>query len=291
MGSFGEKLRREREMRKISLDEIATATKIGTRSLKALEDENFAILPGGIFHKGFVRSYARFLGLNEDDAVADYQAAVIEQPVSVKTIAAQSAMAKASRLAAQQASESCNTAGIVRAVGLFLLAVAAAFGGYESVRHGYLKALKRPSLHHQLKQQAQNPVTPALSPAEKPPQTTVAVPAPQVAALPVATPPVASSSIQSAPVGAPATVPTEFTVSIKTSEESWLSVTADGRRAFQRLFAANEEQSVTAKSKIQIKIGNPNGTEISLNGKLLAISGSLAHPRTVTVDASGLANQ
>ncbi|MGH8761150.1 MAG: helix-turn-helix domain-containing protein, partial [Burkholderiales bacterium] len=41
MGTFGQRLKREREMRGVSLDEIAQATKIGTRSLRALEDEDF----------------------------------------------------------------------------------------------------------------------------------------------------------------------------------------------------------------------------------------------------------
>ena len=52
MGSFGERLQREREMRGITLDEIAEATKIGTRSLRALESEEFDKLPGGVFNKG-----------------------------------------------------------------------------------------------------------------------------------------------------------------------------------------------------------------------------------------------
>ena len=70
--SFGEKLKREREKRKVSLDEIALSTKIGTRMLHALEEEKFEQLPGGIFNKGFVRAYARHLGLDEDQTVADY---------------------------------------------------------------------------------------------------------------------------------------------------------------------------------------------------------------------------
>jgi cytoskeleton protein RodZ len=282
MAGFGEKLRREREKKKITLDDIAAVTKIGTRSLKALEDENFSILPGGIFNKSFVRAYARFLGMNEEAAVADYLAAFNEQPVSVETIAAQSAMAKASRLAAEQASESPNRSGMYRAVGFLLLALAIAFSGYQAVRRGYFKALKRPSLHRQMKEQAQNQAASSATP------TTVTV-----EQHPVSAPPPAAAS-PSQPAVTPAAAvqtPAEFTVSIKTSEESWLSVTADGRRAFQRLFAANEEQTVTAKSKIEIKIGNPNGTEISLNGKPLSLSGSLAHPRTVTVDATGLANE
>jgi cytoskeleton protein RodZ len=93
LGTFGERLRREREMRGVSLDEIANATKIGTRSLKALEQEEFGKLPGGIFNKGFVRSYAKFLGMDEDQAVADYVIAAGE--------AEQSSDAVIERLAAE----------------------------------------------------------------------------------------------------------------------------------------------------------------------------------------------
>src|SRR5579872_144984 len=79
MGTFGERLRREREMRGITLEEIAHSTKIGTRNLRALEDEEFHLLPGGIFNRGFVRAYAHFLGLDEEQCVADYNAALAEK--------------------------------------------------------------------------------------------------------------------------------------------------------------------------------------------------------------------
>ncbi len=64
MASFGEKLRHEREMRGISLREIADATKISTRFLQALEQDRLDVLPGGIFPRAFVRQYATFLGLD-----------------------------------------------------------------------------------------------------------------------------------------------------------------------------------------------------------------------------------
>jgi len=60
---FGEHLRREREMRGVSLEEIAGATRISTRFLDALEKEAWDRLPGGVFNRGFVRTVARFLGL------------------------------------------------------------------------------------------------------------------------------------------------------------------------------------------------------------------------------------
>ena len=80
MGAFGDRLRREREMRGITLDEITESTKISRRHLEALEGDHFDQLPGGVFNKGFVRAYARFLGIDEDQAVADYSAASNEQP-------------------------------------------------------------------------------------------------------------------------------------------------------------------------------------------------------------------
>src|SRR3954452_21787990 len=75
MASFGERLKREREMRNVSLEEIAESTKIGKRNLLALGPEEFNKLPGGIFNKGFVRAYAKYLGLDEDQALTDFLAA------------------------------------------------------------------------------------------------------------------------------------------------------------------------------------------------------------------------
>src|SRR5215472_12708351 len=76
-------------MRGVSLDDIAAATKIGTRSLRALEDEQFDLLPGGIFNKGFVRAYAKYLGLNADQTVADYLNAAGESSPDPHLIAEQ----------------------------------------------------------------------------------------------------------------------------------------------------------------------------------------------------------
>jgi cytoskeletal protein RodZ len=70
--SFGEHLRREREMRGVSLDEISAATRISTRFLEAIEKDQWDQLPGGVFNRGFIRSIARFLGLDEDSLVAEY---------------------------------------------------------------------------------------------------------------------------------------------------------------------------------------------------------------------------
>jgi cytoskeleton protein RodZ len=69
---FGEHLKREREMRGVSLEEVSAATRIGTRFLEALENEQWDQLPGGVFNRGFIRAIARFLGLDEEGLVSEY---------------------------------------------------------------------------------------------------------------------------------------------------------------------------------------------------------------------------
>lgn len=72
MASFGENLRRERELRGIDLREIAEATKISVRFLQALEQDRLDVLPGGLFPRAFVRQYAKHLGLDAERLVAEF---------------------------------------------------------------------------------------------------------------------------------------------------------------------------------------------------------------------------
>jgi len=74
-GNFGERLKRERELREVTLDEITSATRISGRFLEALENEDWEKLPGGIFNRGFVRSVARYLGLDEEVFLGEYDLA------------------------------------------------------------------------------------------------------------------------------------------------------------------------------------------------------------------------
>ena len=74
-GTFGERLKRERELREVTLEEITSATRIGPRFLDALENEDWDKLPGGVFNRGFVRAIARYLGLDEEAFLAEYDLA------------------------------------------------------------------------------------------------------------------------------------------------------------------------------------------------------------------------
>src|SRR5687767_9343019 len=73
MVSIGEELKREREFREISLRGISVVTKINIRMLVAIEKDNFAFLPGGIFNRNFIRAYAEFIGLDPEVIIRKYQ--------------------------------------------------------------------------------------------------------------------------------------------------------------------------------------------------------------------------
>ena len=95
MPTLGEELRQRREQRGVTLAEISEATRIGTRFLKAIETDSFSILPGGIFTRSFIRAYAKYVGMNEDEAIALYlqqvnppaseQTATAEEPLPATT--------------------------------------------------------------------------------------------------------------------------------------------------------------------------------------------------------------
>lgn len=81
--SLGEKLRAAREQRGISISEVAEQTRISPLYLEAIDSDNYKTLPGGIFNKGFVRSYAKYVGLDEQEALQDYSRLIAQsEPVA-----------------------------------------------------------------------------------------------------------------------------------------------------------------------------------------------------------------
>ena len=86
MGHFGDKFRNAREKKELSLDQVSNVTKISSRMLKAIEEEHFDQLPGGVFNKGFIRAYAKHLGLNDEEAVNDYLTCLREAQVDAREV-------------------------------------------------------------------------------------------------------------------------------------------------------------------------------------------------------------
>jgi cytoskeletal protein RodZ len=86
VGEFGDKFRKAREKKELSLDDVSNVTKIGARMLQAIEEEHFDQLPGGVFNKGFIRAYSKHLGLNDEEAVTDYLACLRQAQIDAHEV-------------------------------------------------------------------------------------------------------------------------------------------------------------------------------------------------------------
>jgi len=84
--TIGEQLRVAREERGVALREISNQTRISMRYLEAIETNDYKRLPGGIFNRSFVRSYARCVGFDEKQAVEGYSRFMREQGQQVDEV-------------------------------------------------------------------------------------------------------------------------------------------------------------------------------------------------------------
>lgn len=81
--TLGEKLRQAREARGITISEVADQTRISPLYIESIEKDDYSPLPGGIFNKGFVKSFAKYVGVDEQEALQDYQKLVGSQTSSI----------------------------------------------------------------------------------------------------------------------------------------------------------------------------------------------------------------
>src|SRR3984893_17499213 len=244
--SFGEKLRKEREQRKITLDDISSTTKISTRMLRALEDEHFDQLPGGVFNKGFVRAYARHIGLDEEQAVTDYLDATNQNPsgttpASVPEISAVAAQAgKIERLRSLNHNGAARVPWEALAVLLLLVAIALVFWSYR--KRGATVARPEPASQKESVSRTSSVAggaTPASGSSVTPPPDS----APSAGRLSSGTPPdaiaspapvnnAAETSQLPASAGPPASLAAgshAFTLVLRAAEDSWLSIAAEAK--------------------------------------------------------------
>src|SRR6201988_2940891 len=86
MGHFGDKFRQAREKKELTLDQVSNVTKISSRMLRAIEEEHFDQLPGGVFNKGFIRAYAKHLGINDQEAVDEYLECLRQEQIKAQAV-------------------------------------------------------------------------------------------------------------------------------------------------------------------------------------------------------------
>jgi cytoskeleton protein RodZ len=295
MSGFGGRLRREREMRGVSLEEISESTKIGTRNLKAIEDNEFEKLPGGIFNKGFVRAYSKFLGLDEDETVADFEAAWKEQQ-----LAKGQPLEPVIELPAEPEAPKTPWLAIVSVIAL--LAAIFALGWFFMVRSQRDRASIQPTIIIPADTQSSaqsSPSAPATAPSEAGTSQPVAPEATATgdpsAALqeskggadsnaPRALPNSDSSDSSSVAIETPAPIQ----LKVVAHEDSWYSLSADGKELGQGILSAEKSRDVQAQKEVRLKLGNAGGVEISFNGKPVNLGGEAKQVRQLTFTRDGL---
>lgn len=330
MPSFGQKLKLEREQRKISLEDISVSTKIGIRMLRALEEDNFEQLPGGIFNKGFVRAYARVLGLDEEQTVADYMqasgGAVIASVGELETDVAKTDPSKTAGKfhrhddhahgdGEEKDSRSIEAAearrgqqlpwGIFAGLLLITALTLSLWSRYErqSARRSTSanssaseSSPPAPQSSTQTPGNAANAAAPVfnsaanaqLRPASG--KDRAIAPSGQVAPR-SGSGPSSSSGVNSGPAksaSAGSVVAGEFSLVVRAREESWITITSDGKTVASELLAAGSERKVQGRQQITVKAGNAGGVEFQFNGKKVDAGGQYGEVKILTFGPQGL---
>ena len=226
---FGSWLRQQRELREITLREISDATKISLRYLEALEEERFDLLPATLFARGFLRQYARYVGLDPDEAVnrlliaqrADEPEAEEERRSEVSWAPARSA--------------SSTSGGNWKNV-LLIAGVAALLLG--------LIFLIPWLLDRRSSGEGQEDAPPGVVPADSAEDRQQAPPEPEPETA-----------------GAPVTVTLDF------REDCWVEATVDGEPRVGEVRVQGESLQLEAEEYVELRLGNAGVVDVELNGE------------------------
>lgn len=258
VASFGERLKREREKRGMTLEEVSGVTKISARNLKALELEKFDQLPGGIFNRGFVRAYAKHLGLDEEQVVADYLEA-----------AGESLPSRGPEIPADQNPEATEQRGMSAQVpwgSLAGLLVLATLLLAVWVHYSHRKAPQDGT--GEIKSTSETPNVSASGPASD------------------ARPDAATANAHKAELAASAKA--GFDISLQARDEVWVALAVDGKPSAESTLLKGQSMTVHASNQVTLKIGNVAGLDVSFNGERVPVGGTEGEVRTLTFTSSGL---
>lgn len=221
-------------MRGVSLNEISAATRISTRFLEAIENDRWNELPGGAFNRGFIRSIARYLGLDEDSIVAEY---------SLDTSGTANV-----REAAYPIKTGRNWRPTVVAAAMLLALVAAGLLVHHFFGSRMMALFRRPHAP------AASAASAGLASQDAPPSVgsqTKAQPGPAG---------VDSQTSDPAPIGT-------LTLHIGIDKPGYLKVVADGQTVFRERVRTGYSHDFQARNTLEIFSSRPSGVGLSLNGQ------------------------
>jgi cytoskeleton protein RodZ len=233
MFSVGEVLKQARLEQALDLETVAARTKINIRCLTAIEADDRTSLPSGFFYRSFVDQYARLLSLDTREINAEVDRLLsLDAPLPLPGYENQVARDVPPIMPARRFRWG--------RAGTSLAALVAVVVGCSGIYAWW----------HKTKIGGATSVATKGSPA-----------LPAGAAVPLA-------SIEKKP---PATAPgSKVLLDLMAHEETWLSVTSDGKRLFSGILAPNQTKTVAGRDSATLKVGNAAALEVRLNGKLLA---------------------
>jgi cytoskeleton protein RodZ len=250
-GTFGERLKREREMREVSPQEITAATRIAARYLEALENEEWDKLPGGVFNRGFVRAIAHYLGLDEEGFLSEYDLARGEQKTEAPA-------AYESRLPSPP--KWIPALGILAL--LALLAGVFYAGRYVWRRYSAHRATQRSSAAAK-----PAPGSPQVNPSSTLTPEISSSSAPGAAHFPV-TEPVASSNLN---------------LTVSTSAATRVRILADGSLVLDAELPAGENRRFPAKEQFEVTAADSSAVLLELNGEIMRPLGAPGSSGTIVL--------
>ncbi|HEV8238254.1 MAG TPA: RodZ domain-containing protein [Thermoanaerobaculia bacterium] len=238
-GSFGSWLRQQREIRNITLREISDNTKIGLRYLEALEEDRFEVLPAPIFAKGFLREYAKYVGLDPDEVVNFYLTAEQRH--------------RAERGEDVSGVMPLPSGGVVppaRGLPIGWILVAAGILALLLVVAGVVWAVRRARA-----ERAQ----------ETPTEQAEATPASMVPIAPAPAPPPVAPPAAAANPNAPLVVTLSFTA------ECWVEAVVDRAQHVSELRVQGESMRIPAREQVVLTLGNAGAVRGEVNGRPLTL--------------------
>ena len=258
MTSIGETLRRERLQKGLELQQVSESTKIGTRMLQAMEQNDFSKLPGGVFTRSFVKQYAVALGLNPAamEEQLKFLPTGIEEPV--KNEGRKDVIPENKHYSLSEYNSATNSGGILISAFWVLAAMAVTGLVYYMINRPQSAAVA----------QAPAPIA----------QKTETIPA----ETPSAAEPVAEN--QPAAV-APSSSPLQVT--LNATDDAWVSITADGKSQFVGVMKAGEKKDFEASQKVKLVAGNAGALDIFFNGKPIDAIGPKGQVRVVDFTPEG----
>jgi cytoskeleton protein RodZ len=276
---FGEELRRERELRDVSRENLAAAIRISVRQLDALESGRFEILPAKVFSRGFVRAMAIHLGLDAERYAAAF-ASVWDAWAEAERGRTSSEVAQSGqhvRLSKPRRAVSMSTFLVGGGIALAIALVT--FGAV------FLKSrAERPLARQLVRSRVERPTVPGAGPASLalPPSiasSTVALPsssAPLSPAVlvPVAAPVTVAQPPAERPPAAPPAPREGLVLKMMFRDDCWTEVVADGRPVAAELFRKGAVKEFPGSRRFVVTLGNAGAVSLSLNGAPVPLDGS-----------------